>query len=337
MRVHRVAVVVLGVAALGLVPASAAGQGGAVSASTGADVPRTAWGDPDLQGIWTGSTLTPFERPPELGDRAYLTEEEAAALEAEAEATQFEERTPREGDPGTYNRIWFDSGTAIVPDRRTSLIVEPVDGRIPYTAAAAARQADNRDRRVNGPRETWLDIDTGERCITDGLPMIWQGYNPNHQIFQTPDHVVIVHEMFRDRRIIPLDRRPHGSVRQWNGDRRGWWEGDTLVVESTNFVDKSHYRWVDVWREPSETLHLVERFTRVDAHTIEYQATITDPSKFTDRMVVEVPLTNNQEERGVTVGNLYEYACHEGNYSIVNVLTGARSEEAAARATNASR
>ena len=170
------------------------------------------------------------------------------------------ERAPREDDPGTYNQIWFDPGTRIVGDRRTSLIVSPPDGRIPYTPEMRERQRAQGEHRVRGPRDSWVDVDTGERCMTDGVPMLWLGYNPNHHIVQTPDHVVILHEMYSDRRIIPLDGRPHGDVRQWNGDIRGRWEGDTLVVETTNLVDKTiDYRWQEAWRMPTETMRVVER------------------------------------------------------------------------------
>ena len=183
----------------------------------------------------------------------------------------------RAGDPGTYNQAWFDPGTRIVADRRTSLVIDPPDGRIPYTPAMRERGRLQAAYRVNGARNSWVDVDTGERCLTDGLPMFWLGYNPNHQIVQTPDHVVVLHEMFRDRRIIPLDRRPHGTVRQWNGNIRGRWEGDTLVVESISFVDRTDDRWAATWRMPTETMHLVERFTRIDSDTLEYEFTVTDP------------------------------------------------------------
>ena len=181
--------------------------------------------------------------------------------------------------------------------------------------------------RVNGQRDSWVDVDTGERCMTDGVPMFWLGYNPNHQIVQTPDHVVILHEMFRDRRIIPITDQPHASVRQWNGDIRGHWDGDTLVVESTHFVDGTSDRWAATWRMPPQTMHLVERFTRSDRDTLQYEFTLTDPAKFTEPWSVRIPLTTNQASRGVTEGPLYEYACHEGNYSLMNVLSGARAEE----------
>ncbi len=302
----------------------------------GQALPRTPWGDPDLQGIWTGSTLTPLERPGGLAGKRYLTEEEAAEEERRADQRRFVERAPRDGDPGTYNQIWFDPGTRIVPDRRTALIVDPPDGRIPYTAAMRERERLQIAYRVNGARHSWVDVDTGERCLTDGVPMFWLGYNPNHQIVQTPDHVVILHEMFRDRRVIPIDGRPHGTIAQWNGDMRGHWEGETLVVESTHFVDRTNDRWAATWRMPTETMHLVERFTRIDTATLEYEFTLTDPAKFTHPWSAHIPLTTNQAARGVTEGPLYEYACHEGNYSLVNVLSGARADDRIAAADEGS-
>ena len=305
-----------------LVPLAAAGQAPL----------RTPWGHPDLQGTWTGSTLTPLERPQDLAGKKFLTEEEAAALEQRADQNRFVESVPRQGDPGTYNKIWFDRGTRIVPDRRTALITDPPDGRIPYTSEMRERERLQAAHRVSGARNSWLDVDTGERCLTDGVPMFWLGYNPNHQILQTHDHVVILHEMFRDRRIIAIDGQPHGTRRQWNGDIRGRWEDDTLVVESTHFPDKTDDRWAATWRMPTETMRLVERFTRVDANTLEYEFTLTDPLKFTRPWSVRIQLTTNQAARGVTQGPLYEYACHEGNYSIVNVLSGARAEDRAAAA-----
>ena len=200
--------------------------------------------------------------------------------------------------------------------------MDPPDGRIPYTQEALRHQR----RYGTGPYDSYLDLDTGERCLGDGaLEMIWLGYNPNHQIVQTTDHVVILHEMFHERRIIPLDGGPHvdAGIRQWNGNLRGRWEGDTLVVESTNFVDRwRDYRFNAVWRAPSQTLHLVERFTRLDAETMVYRVTITDPARFTSPWIVETYLTTNQAARGVTTGPMYEYACHEGNYGGQNILTG---------------
>ena len=314
------------VAVVLLAPVSLAGQARTPAAKKGA-APRTPWGTPDLQGLWIGSTLTPMERPKELAGKPFLTAEEAAALEDRAAQNQFVERVPAAGDPGTYNQIWFDNGIKVVADRRTSLIVDPPDGRIPWRPGA--QNAIGTTLRI-GPFNSPADLDTGERCLTDGLPMLRLGYNPSSQIIQTPDYVVILHEMFHDRRIIPLDGRPHGTVRQWNGDIRGRWEGDTLVVETTKFVDKTQYRWAGTWKAPSETMRLVERFTRVDPETLEYQFTLEDPSKFTRPWTAVIPQTTNQASRGVAVGVLYEYACHEGNYAIGHVLRGARAEERAA-------
>ena len=257
-----------GVAALAI----AAGFAAAVHAQSPAGeapgaAPRTPWGDPDLQGIWVGSTLTPLERPPQFEGREFLTEEEVAALEdgAVARNVRLAERPAEattaggnvdwreDGTPGFYNAFWLDGGTAWVPGGRTSLVVDPPDGRIPYTATAR----DNERPHGSGPWNSVLDLDTGERCLGDGLPQIWFGYNPNHQIFQTPEHVVIFHEMFHQRRIIPLDGRPHANITQWNGEPRGRWDGDTLVVESRDFPDRPHDRWNNTWRIPTSRLHLV--------------------------------------------------------------------------------
>ncbi len=173
---------------------------------------------------------------------------------------------PRLGDPGTYNRIWLNPATKVVPTRRTSLIVDPPDGRLPFTGEGRSHYARSAARYGVGPRDSSVGLDTGERCLTDGLPLpYWTGYNNNYQVFQTRDYVVILAEMFRDRRIIPVDARSHGTVPQWLGDPRGRWEGDTLVVETTSFVDKAHYWWATAWRAARPTLRLTERFTRVDS------------------------------------------------------------------------
>ena len=203
------------------------------SASKPGTAPRTAWGDPDLRGVWTGSSITPLERPEEFAGREFLTEAEAAAIEERA-ARDRVDRPPKPGDPGTYNQIWFDPASRVVPTRRTSLIVDPPDGRLPFTEEGRRHQIRSSARYGVGPRDSWVDLDTGERCLTDGMPLpYWTGYNNNYQLFQSRDYVVILAEMFRDRRIIPLDGRSHGSVPQWLGDSRGRWEGDTLVVETT--------------------------------------------------------------------------------------------------------
>ena len=311
------------------------------AAASGQEAPKTPWGHPDLQGIWVGSTLTPLERLPEHEGRQFLTEEEVRALEAEAVAEEERrrarpsERAPAGGDvdyrpDGSLgvNQFWFDEGTTWQPSRRAALIVDPPSGRIPYLPAARDRQRPY----GTGPWNSHIDLDTGERCFGDGLPQIWFGDNPNHQIFQTPTHVVILHEMYQQRRIIPLDGRPQTRIAQWNGEPRGRWEGSTLVVESRYFPDRSRDRPRHVWREPTATLHLLERYTRVDGEGIDYEATITDPNRFSQPWTVRFTLFANQSERGVSAGNLFEYACHEGNRALANVLRGARAQEAQAGA-----
>ncbi len=230
------AVLVLGASLCAAVPA-AAQPSAAVSAR---EIPRTSWGDPDLQGIWVGSTLTPLERSSEYQEREFLTAEEISSLETAALAEEERrlkrpaERAPAGGDvdyrpDGSlgYDGFWLDEGTAWEPNRRTSLIVDPPDGRIPYSPAAR----DGERPYGTGPWDSHIDLDTGERCLGDGLPQIWFGDNPNHQIFQTPTDVVIAHEMYQQRRIIPIDGRPRTGIPQWNGEPRGRWEGSTLVVD----------------------------------------------------------------------------------------------------------
>ena len=326
-----------------LLPLPAASQAHTATVDD-ATVPRTPDGKPDLQGVWTSGTLTDLERPEEYAGRAFLTDEDVAALEKDAAeekaislSQDFVEVTDSNGAPlaqdgvGTYNPQYFDGGTRIAPSKRTSLIVDPPDGRIPYL------EGTHRYQRKYGapPYNSHVDLDTGERCLGDGpLETLWFGYNPNHQIVQTVDHVVILHEMFRERRIIPVDAGAHvdADIRQWNGDLRGRWEGDTLVVESTNFSDRwRDDRFNEVWRAPSNTLNLVERFTRLDAEMMLYQVTITDPAKFSSPWTVETYLTTNQAAAGVSQGPIYEFACHEGNYGGRNILSGARAAE---RVTN---
>ena len=312
-----------------LVPLPAAGQ----AQTTGTDrftQPQTPWGDPDLQGIWTNVTITPLQRPREFAGKEVLTEEEAAALE-QVTAERRVDGPPRAGDPGTYNRHWFDRGTKVVGTRRTSLIIDPPDGRIPWTPEAEQANANRNPGRGRDYWNSYTDLDTGERCLTDGMPFVPYAYNNNYQIFQSPGYVAILHEMFRERRIIPLDGRPHTgeNLGQWFGDSRGHWEGNTLVVETNNFNDRTSDRWAAYWRAPRPTLHLVERFSRIDAQTIDYQFTVTDPTMFTQPWTVASPMSGDQEGMGATVGALFEYACHEGNYAMVNVLSGARAKEKA--------
>ena len=305
-------------------PGAAAGQ----EARPPAHAPRTPWGVPDLNGTWTGSTLTPLERPAEFSGKAMLTVEEAAALEARARARAAREPQAAAGDPGTYNQIWFDPSSAVVPDRRTSLIVDPPDGRLPFTPEGRVHDRKSSAHYGTGPRDGPEDLDTGERCLTDGVPIpYWTGYNNNYQIVQTPKYVMIRSEMYHNVRIIPLDGRARTNVPQWLGEPRGRWDGDTLVVETTGFDDKSAYWWATGWRSSRPTLRLVERFTRIDRETLDYEFTMTDPSMFTRPWTARFPLTTNQASRGVTEGPMYEYACHEGNYSLANVLRGARLGE----------
>jgi hypothetical protein len=305
------------------VPGVASGQGSASS-----HTPRTPWGAPDLQGTWTGSTLTPLERPAEFAGKPVLTADEAAALEVRARTRNAREPQAAAGDPGTYNQIWFDPSSAVVPDRRTSLIVDPSDGRLPFTPEGRAFERKSTTHYGQGPRDNPEDLDTGERCLTDGVPIpYWTGYNNNYQIVQTPQHVMIRSEMYHNVRVIPLDGRSRNNIPQWLGEARGRWEGDTLVVETMAFADKTAYWWANGYRASRPTLQLVERFRRVDRETLDYEVTMTDPTLFTRPWTARFPLSTNQASRGVTEGPMYEYACHEGNYSMPNVLKGARLQE----------
>ena len=300
-------------------------------AAAGTTAPRTPWGDPDLQGVWTGSTLTPLERPAALTGREFLTEAEAAAMEKRALERQAVEVRPQAGDPGTYNQIWFDPSSKALPNRRTSLIVDPPDGRIPFTPEGRRHTSVSSGRYGVGPFVSYVDLDTGERCLTDGPPIWSSGYNNNYQIVQTREHVLIHHELFSEYRVIPLDGRRRTGQPQWLGNGVGRWEGPTLVVETSDFADKSNYWWATAWRASRPTLRIVERFTLVDQETIDYQFTMEDPTMFTRPWTAAFPLTTNQSARGVTQGPLYEYACHEGNYAIANILKGARAQDGMTR------
>ena len=310
--------------------------------------PRTAWGAPDLGGVWDFRTITPLERPPELADRAVLTPEEAAAFAEQAIAGLNADQRPDDAAQDVeraYNDFWWDWGDSLTEDLRTSLIVDPPDGRIPARVvgideADQARRAGwhrpIRERVVfYGPARGPEDLGLSERCMLGfnaGPPLLPSAYNNNLQLFQTPDHVVIFSEMVHDARIVPLSEdQPHlpESIRQWMGDSRGHWDGDTLVVESTNFTDKtgSFYTIVDSYGS-GETLRLEERFTRVDADTLLYSFTVDDPETFTRPITAEIPMRRSDLP-------LFEYACHEGNYGMTNLLTGARVQEREAAAAEA--
>ncbi len=316
-----------------MLPALAVGQtrlGGAATSVTRSAEHRTAWGDPDLQGIWTSATLTPLERPFRQAEMTRLTDAEAAALEqqsAERKAARDGKSAP--GQVGGYNQVWLDSGTTIQGSRRTSLIVDPPDGVIPWTREAKIEATKETARYGVGPFYTWSDLDTGERCITDGLPNMvpLQPYNMNLQILQTPNAVVMLHEMYHELRVIPLDGRSLTGIEQWTGEARGRWEGDTLVVETVNFSDRPDAYWSAPWRRARSSLRLVERFTRTASDTIDYTFTVEDPKVFTRPWTAAAPMTTDQASRGVTSGQIWEYACHEGNYGMTNILRGARLAE----------
>lgn len=297
----------------GQVPSSAANTKG----TTKTETTRTAWGDPDLQGVWSYATLTPLERPAAVAGREFFTREEAAAREAEAEV----DAPPAPGDPGTYNAVWWDRGK-VASHLRTSLIVDPPDGRLPLTPQAQQRIEAQAEYTRAHPADSWLDRSAWDRCITyHGVPPISTGYNNTYQIFQTPGYVAILVENIHDVRVIPLDRRPRlrDSIRQWNGDSRGHWEGKTLVVETTNYSDKTQLRFPS-----SQHTRAVERFTRVADNVIDYQFTIDDPTVYTRPWTAVRPMMSLPNYR------IYEYACHEGNYAMSGILGGARAEEKSA-------
>jgi hypothetical protein len=283
--------------------------------------PRTAEGQPDLQGVWDYRTLTPLQRPKEFANKEFLTDQEIASLEQQAEE-RADGRPPGDARsaPSVHPPWWLDYGRRVVNTRRSSLIVDPPDGRVPpLTAEAQKRQQARRAAtKGRGPSDGPEDRSLWERCITRGLPdgMLPAGYNNNIKIVQAPGYVVIWMEMIHDARIVPLDGRPRlpPHIRQWMGDGRGRWEGDTLVVETANFSDR-----VDFYGA-SSNLKLTERFTRVDADTLEYRFTVDDPTTWARPWTVSLPMTRSSED-------IYEYACHEGNYGLRNILSNARAAE----------
>ena len=295
-----------------LVSLPAAGQPtGAVNSPS---FSRTAWDAPDLQGLWTNSTTTPLERPDAFAGRTHLTEEEVAELEASVAGRN--DRPPRAGDPGTYNEFWWERSNFL---DRTSLIVDPADGRIPsMTPADEARAAWSRGT------DSWEDRNLAERCVTRGAPKRPGGYNNNFLILQTPGYVVILQEMIHEPRVIRIDDRPRidDTIRLWMGDSRGRWEGDTLIVETINFRNDIVTNSYNCCPGASKNLRLVERFTRTGADTIDHRYTVTDPTTYAQPWTVAIPMTRFD-------GPMFEYACHEGNRGLENILTGARAGEAA--------
>ena len=293
--------------------------------------PKTAWGDPDLQGIFTNATITPFERPPEFAGKEFLTEKEVAELEARAAKNRVDQ-PPREGDPGTYNQFWFDRGTKAVSTRRNSLIIDPSDGQIPPLTPVAQKWIAERPGRgtaFDAPEHRPLS----ERCLwwsSTGPPIFPTAYNNNYRITQVPGYVMILSEMIHDVRIIPLDGHPHlpQNVRQYLGDSRGQWEGNTLVVETTNFNDQTKSEFgrppFNSIRGIGEKARVIERFTRASPDTIMYEFTVDDPVTYTKPWKAQTPWVKTEE-------SIFEYACHEGNYALENVLAGARAAENSAR------
>ena len=309
--------------------------------------PRTPSGQPDLTGVWDFRTITPLQRPQGQAEQEFLTAEEAANLERTAvdRNTELEARDARrtevtrsvdqgeEGAPGFYNNFWLDGGTTSTG--RTSLIIDPPDGRIPPLTPEAQQERNARRQFLNDhPADSYLDRNTSDRCLVGfnaGPPITPLAYNQNMQVFQTPDHVVMVTEMVHTTRVVPLDGRPALSddIRLWSGDSRGHWEGDTLVVETANFHNDRH--WIPLGTAPAGTgssanMTLVERFTRVDADTLVYEFTVNDPETWTAPWTAQQPMRRNDL-------TLFEYACHEGNYSMDGILAGARADEKAAAQT----
>jgi hypothetical protein len=307
--------------------------------------PRTADGRPDLQGIWDFSSLTPLERQKGMGDRAFMTPEEAAAI-----ATRTAERNANQNAPtvrkgtlpvggavGAYNGFWMDQDGRIAHDLRNSIIIDPPDGRLPPLQPGVRRQVGSLEKDVPGTYPVRLrgagigsaapeDRGLAERCLVgfnSGPPILPAGYNQNIQIVQTRDYVVIVNEMVHDARIVPLDGRPHlpAHIRQWLGDSRGRWEGDTLVIETTNFNDQLASFNPTIFEAvgTGSTLRLTEKFRRVAADVLTYEFTVNDPATYTR------PFTGVLSMRRGT--ELYEYACHEGNHGLANILRGARVQE----------
>ena len=296
-------------------------------------VPRTPYGQPDLQGVWTNATLTPLQRPAELADKQFFTEQEAAAYEKQR--IQQTNADLIEGERGAadlarraYNNVWMERGTHIVKSRRTSLIVDPPDGSIPaFTMEAQKRYDAFRAQQAQHPSDGPEDRLLTERCLlfgAEGPPMLPEPYNSNYRIVQGPGYVAILVEMNHTARIIPLDNRPHvpSNVLQWTGNSRGHWEGDTLVVETAGFKfnDQSHFGVGYLNGMSDQNLTVVERFTRVDKDTIIYRAIVTDPTVFTRPWTVEISMTPRE-------GPILEYACNEGNYGLSGILAGARADE----------
>ncbi len=287
----------------------------APAVSQSVDTARTPWGDPDLQGVWSYATLTPLERAPELEGRPFYSPEEEAAYTT----LRKSDRPDRPGvDPGGYNALWWDGGW-VLPDHRTSQIVDPPTGRLPLKAAGKAQAAARGERRRMHPADSWTDRTNWDRCLTyHGVPPVGTNYNNTYHILQTPNLVAIHVENIHDVRLIPIDGRPQldGAIRQWNGDSRAHWEGNTLVVETRNYSDKTELRFLS-----TPNTRAVERFTRIGSDRIDYQFTIEDDEIYAQPWTVDRPMALLDDYV------IYEYACHEGNYAMTNILAGERDRE----------
>jgi hypothetical protein len=280
----------------------------------------------DLQGIWGFATVTPLQRPKEFAGRDKLTPEEKAKLEAEAVRDQFVDRPPPPGNPGAYNRFWIDAGTKAVATGQTSLVIDPPDGRLPaLTPTGKERQAalDEKAKMAEGPEA----LTAWDRCILGfnaGPPMIGGGYNAFVQLVQTSDYVVIHTEMVHDARIVPLNGRPSLPFqhRNWRGTSTGRWEGDTLVVDTKHFRTEGTgtLSLRGLGDRTDENLHLIERFRRLNANTLLYEYTVDDPTVWTRPWTVSMTMEKSEQP-------IYEYACHEGNYGMRGILSGARAVE----------
>ena len=325
--------VLLAAVLLAAAPAAAQGQAGAAGDWT---APRTAAGHPDLQGIWANDSATPLERPQGFEDRPVLTEEEfaefqkrAAELTSESADAGFldevflaaaggaEEFETFCTGTGNYNNFWL---TERHFENRTSLVMDPPTGRVPYRPETQQLLAEQLQRYASAePAASWEELSLLTRCLTNGVPNLLPGYNTNYQIVQTADHVLILQELMHEARVIPLDGRPHiaSDIRQLLGDSRGHWDGDTLVVTTTNFTDKTSIRG------SSEHARLIERFTRVGPDTLHYEFTVEDDTRFSGSWTALIPMQK-------IAGPIFEYACHEGNYGLIGILAGARADEAAA-------
>ena len=322
------AVILLGIVVVSIVPV------------IGQEVPRISSGKPDLQGVWDFRTITPMERPEDQAEE-FLSDEEAANLDQAAieRETNLATRPARrtaidptgnvdrgvDGAPGSYNNFWFDRGTTVISTKRTSLVIDPANGQIPTLTPEAKKKRDDlaEVRKNTGPHEPtpggWVE-DLGSnglqvRCIVgfnSGPPMTPGGYNNNFQMFQTPNEVVIYNEMNHNPRVIPLDDRPYTGLRQWNGESRGRWEGDTLVIETKNFLRETSF----MRGGASKDLEITERFTRETTDILIYEVTVTDPTTWMTPWTYQVPMQINPDP-------IFEYACHEGNYSMAVLLAGA--------------